>query len=112
MRDAFDELISHRWSEISKRFGISAAEVQHAADEIAKLDPKPGLRYSEATDNYIIPDLVVDKIDGKYHVFINDANLPRLSLSKRLPGDRARQEASSMARTRSSSPASSIRRTG
>ncbi|MEO7040801.1 MAG: RNA polymerase factor sigma-54 [Gemmatimonadaceae bacterium] len=80
--DCFDELINHRWSEISKRFGISATDVQAAADEIAKLDPKPGLRYSSRSDNYIIPDLVVDKIDGQYHVFLNDANLPRLKLSK------------------------------
>jgi RNA polymerase sigma-54 factor len=82
VRDCFDELIAHRWSEISKRFGISPVDVQKAADEIAKLDPKPGLVYSDASDNYIIPDLVVDKIDGKYHVFLNDANLPRLKLSK------------------------------
>ena len=48
--------------------------MQQAADEIAKLDPKPGLRYSRgASDNYIIPDLIVDKIDGAYHVFVNDA---------------------------------------
>src|SRR5215211_3806535 len=82
VHDCFDELIAHRWSEISKRFGISAADVQGAADEIAKLDPKPGLRYSSGSDNYIIPDLIVDKIDGHYHVFLNDANLPRLKLSK------------------------------
>ena len=82
VRDCFDELINHRWSEISKRFGISPGDVQKAADEIAKLDPKPGLVYSDASDNYIIPDLVVDKIDGKYHVFLNDANLPRLKLSR------------------------------
>jgi RNA polymerase sigma-54 factor len=82
VRDCFDELIAHRWSEISKRFGISAGDVQGAADEIAKLDPKPGLRYSSGNDNYIIPDLIVDKIDGQYHVFLNDANLPRLKLSK------------------------------
>ena len=82
VRDCFDELIAQRWSEISKRFGISPADVQKAADEIAKLDPKPGLVYSDASDNYIIPDLIVDKIDGKYHVFLNDANLPRLKLSK------------------------------
>ncbi len=82
VRDCFDELIAHRWSEISKRFGISPGDVQKAADEIAKLDPKPGLVYSDASDNYIIPDLIVDKIDGKYHVFLNDANLPRLKLSK------------------------------
>jgi RNA polymerase sigma-54 factor len=82
VRDCFDELINHRWSEISKRFAISPADVQKAADEIAKLDPKPGLVYSDSGDNYIIPDLIVDKIDSKYHVFLNDANLPRLKLSR------------------------------
>jgi RNA polymerase sigma-54 factor len=82
VRDCFDELINHRWSEISKRFGISPSDVQKAADEIQKLDPKPGIKYSDLSDNYIIPDLIVDKIDGKYHVFLNDSNLPRLKLSK------------------------------
>ncbi len=82
VRDCFEELIAHRWSEISKRFGISAPDVQKAADEIAKLDPKPGLRFRSGDENYIIPDLIVDKIDQQYHVFLNDANLPRLRLSK------------------------------
>ena len=29
-----------------------------------------------------MPDLVVDKIDGNYHIFLNDGNLPRLKLSR------------------------------
>ncbi len=82
VRDCFEELINHRWSEISKRFGISAGDVQKAADEIAKLDPKPGLQYGSRDYNYIIPDLIVEKIDDRYHVFLNDANLPRLKLSR------------------------------
>lgn len=80
--EAFEELIAHRWSELSKRFGISPQAVQSAADEVAKLDPKPGLRYGGGGDDYIIPDLVVEKVDGAYHVFLNDANLPRLRLSR------------------------------
>ncbi|MBL0939723.1 MAG: RNA polymerase factor sigma-54 [Gemmatimonadaceae bacterium] len=82
VHEAFEELIAHRWSELAKRFGISAQDVQGAADEIAKLDPKPGLRFSSGNDNYIIPDLVVEKIDGHYHIFLNDGNLPRLKLSR------------------------------
>ena len=82
VEESFEELISHRWSELSKRFGISVQDVQRAADEIAKLDPKPGLRYSAGGDNYIIPDLVVDKIGQAYHIFLNDGNLPRLKLSR------------------------------
>lgn len=82
VEDAFEELIAHRWSELSKRFGISAQDVQAAADEIKKLDPRPGLRFSAGSDNYIIPDLVVEKIEGHYHIFLNDGNLPRLKLSR------------------------------
>ncbi|MEJ2217093.1 MAG: RNA polymerase factor sigma-54, partial [Gemmatimonadota bacterium] len=78
----FDQLINHRWSEISKELSIPAREVQEAADEVAKLDPKPGLQYSDASDNYVTPDLIVDKIDGEYHVFLNDTSLPRLRLSR------------------------------
>ena len=80
--EAYDDLIAHRWSDLAKRLGLEAAEVQTAADEIAKLDPKPGLRYASNEGDYIIPDLVVEKVDGKYHVFLNDHNLPRLRLSR------------------------------
>jgi len=81
-RDYFDQLINHRWSEISKDLSITPRDVQDAADEIAKLDPKPGLKYGSHDDNYITPDLVVEKVGEDYLVFLNDANLPRLKLSK------------------------------
>ena len=82
LSEAYDDLIAHRWSDLAKRLGLDTAEVQAAADEIAKLDPKPGLRFSSSEGDYIIPDLIVDKIDGKYRVFLNDTNLPRLRLSR------------------------------
>ncbi len=82
VRDHFDELVNHRWSELSKEHGISPQEVQAAADEVAKLDPKPGLKYADASDSYVIPDLVVEKIDDQYYVFHNDTSLPRLKLSR------------------------------
>ena len=82
VKEAFDDLIAHRWSDLAKRFGLSPADVQAAADELAKLDPKPGLQYAGPSDQYITPDLVVEKIDGQYHVFLNDTGLPRLRISK------------------------------
>ena len=82
VRDAFDDLKAHRWSDLGKRFALDAADVQNVADELAKLDPKPGLQHSSASEAYIIPDLVVEKIDGQYKVFLNDSGLPRLRISK------------------------------
>lgn len=80
--DYFEQLINHRWSEISKELAITPRDVQASADEISKLDPKPGLKYAAPSDNYIIPDLIVEKIDGDYLVFLNDTSLPRLKLSR------------------------------
>lgn len=78
----FDSLIHHRWSDIAKELGITPKEAQDAADRISLLDPKPGLKHSPDPDEYIIPDLIVEKIDGEYMVFANDTSLPRLRISR------------------------------
>jgi RNA polymerase sigma-54 factor len=80
--EAFPDLIAHRWNDLAKRFGVEPAAVQAAADGLARLDPKPGLKYSNQSDGYIIPDLIVEKIGTRYQVFLNDTGMPRLRLSR------------------------------
>jgi RNA polymerase sigma-54 factor len=80
--EAFTDLIAHRWNDLAKRFGVEPAKVQGAADGLARLDPKPGLKYSDRNDGYIIPDLIVEKIGDRYQVFLNDTGMPRLRLSR------------------------------
>jgi RNA polymerase sigma-54 factor len=82
VQDAFPDLIAHRWNDLAKRFGVEPAGVQGAADGLARLDPKPGLKYTDQNDGYIIPDLIVEKIGGRYQVFLNDTGMPRLRLSR------------------------------
>jgi RNA polymerase sigma-54 factor len=82
VQDAFDDLIGHRWSDVAKRYAIDPRQVQDAADELAKLDPKPGLRFLPSDDEYVTPDLVVEKIEGVYRVFLNDTGMPRLRISR------------------------------
>ena len=82
VRDHFEDFLNHKWNEIARTLGLTAREVQDGADEVAKLDPKPGLRHGPDEDTYILPDLIVEKIDGEYHVFLNDTTLPRLRLSR------------------------------
>ncbi len=82
VREAFDDLIAHRWSDLAKRFALDPKAVQDAADLLAKLDPKPGLRYSVGDDMYVTADLVVEQVDAEYRVFLNDGGVPRLRISK------------------------------
>ena len=80
--EAFPDLIAHRWNDLAKRFGVEPGAVQTAADQLSRLDPKPGLKYSQQSDGYIIPDLIVEKIGSRYQVFLNDTGMPRLRLSR------------------------------
>src|SRR4051812_1449555 len=82
VNEAFPDLIAHRWNDLAKRFGVEPAAVQGAADGLARLDPKPGLKYANQHDGYIIPDLIVEKIGTRYQVFLNDTGMPRLRLSR------------------------------
>ncbi|MEE8117518.1 MAG: RNA polymerase factor sigma-54 [Gemmatimonadales bacterium] len=91
--EAFDDLIGHRWSDIAKRYAIDPRDVQDAADALARLDPKPGLRFLSSEGEYVVPDLIVEKIEGEYRVFLNDSGMPRLRISKvyrNLAGDKKR----------------------
>ena len=80
--EAFPDLIAHRWNDLAKRFGVEPVAVQAAADQLSRLDPKPGLKHSKQSDGYIIPDLIVEKIGPRYQVFLNDTGMPRLRLSR------------------------------
>ena len=96
----FDDLANRRWPELAEEYGITPGEVQAAADEIARLDPKPGLRYADASESYVIPDLTVEKVEGRYRVSHADTSLPRLKLSPvylDVAADRARFEGESRA---------------
>jgi len=82
VEEAFEDLKAHRWNDLAKRYGVEPAQVQGAADTLSRYDPKPGLKYANRSDGYIIPDLVVEKVDDSYHVFLNDTGVPRLRVSR------------------------------
>jgi len=82
VNEAFADLVAHRWNDLGRRFGVEPSAAQGAADTLARFDPKPGLTHSTRSDGYVIPDLIVDKVDGLYHVFLNDTGVPRLRLSR------------------------------
>ena len=88
----FDELINHRWSDIAKSMGVGAVQVQDAADQISQLEPKPGLKYASPQEQYVTPDLIVEKISGEYQVFVNDTRVAALEIVARLPRSRSGQE--------------------
>jgi RNA polymerase sigma-54 factor len=86
IHDHFDHLVNRRFPEISRQLKVSVEEVQAAADAIATLNPKPGLQVSNEDPKYVVPDLLVERVDDEYVVLLNDRHLPRLRISSAYEG--------------------------
>ncbi len=86
IHDQFDHLVNRRFPEIARQLKVSVEEVQAAADTIATLNPRPGLQVSSEDPKYVVPDLLVERVDDEYVVMLNDRHLPRLRISSAYEG--------------------------
>src|SRR6266516_4735838 len=76
-----EDLGKRRFPEIARRMGISVEEVQEAANNIARLNPRPGQAFSAAPQNYVLPDVTVEKVNGDYQIILNNEQIPHLRIS-------------------------------
>ena len=76
-----EDLGRRRFPEIARRMGISIEDVQKAADNIARLNPRPGQVFAAAPQNYVLPDVMVEKVDGDYQISSNNDQIPHLRIS-------------------------------
>jgi RNA polymerase sigma-54 factor len=76
-----EDLGKRRFPEIARRMDISVEEVQRATNRIARLNPRPGQVFAAAPQNYVLPDVTVEKVDGDYQIILNNEQIPHLRIS-------------------------------
>jgi RNA polymerase sigma-54 factor len=77
-----DDLGRKRLPELARRLGVSVEQVQKAANFISTLDPRPGQIFTSDPNNYVLPDVSVDKVGEDYTVSLNSDQVPHLRISK------------------------------
>ncbi|MBD3344324.1 MAG: RNA polymerase factor sigma-54 [Chitinivibrionales bacterium] len=68
--------------DIAQQLGVETKDVQDAINVIKTLNPKPGYSVAGESPSTIIPDLIVEKIDGEFVVSLNDRSIPSLHISR------------------------------
>jgi len=81
LEECFDDFINKRYEVISKKLEISLDDVRSAFEDIRRLNPKPGEGYFDEKQNYIIPDLIVQKVGNEFVVYLNDGNIPNFQIN-------------------------------
>ena len=81
LSEHMQDLGKRRFPEIARRMGIGVEQVQKGANNIARLNPRPGQAFSAAPQNYVLPDVTVEKVNGDYQIILNNEQIPHLRIS-------------------------------
>lgn len=80
-------LQQHKYKEIasklsSRNLKIKEEDVINAAKFISRLEPYPARNYENAKVKFIIPDVLVKKLDDSFQIIINDEYIPKIGINK------------------------------
>ena len=84
IEEYFDDFMNRRYEKIMEKIGCNDDELQKASTIISQLNPNPRSMIDE-TDykiNTIIPDVIIEKINNKWNIIINDGSCPNLLVSE------------------------------
>lgn len=80
-RDYLDLVARHDLPELRRHTGAQEDDVLTALQLIQSLDPRPGARYDNRREEYLVPDVYVSRINGIWQVSLNPENNPGLRLN-------------------------------
>lgn len=76
-----EDLARRRFPQIARKLSVPVSEIARAAEHIATLNPRPASAFASAPQQYISPDVHVERTNGKYTISLNGDELPRLRIS-------------------------------
>ena len=81
VRDYMDALGKRRIPEIARGTGCEVEDVQSALGRIGRLEPRPGRAFLPDADQYVLPEVFVQKNGEDFTVTTNDEQIPHLRIS-------------------------------
>ena len=79
--DFLNDIASMDMARLTKKTGYSTDNIQGALQLIRSLNPRPGETLASNEAEYIVPDVYVEKVSGRWRVRLNDSSVPRLRIN-------------------------------
>jgi RNA polymerase sigma-54 factor len=81
VNEFMDALGKRRIPEIARGTGRDVDDVQEALERIARLEPRPGRAFLPDNDQYILPEVFVQRSGDEFIVTTNNEHIPHLRIS-------------------------------
>jgi RNA polymerase sigma-54 factor len=81
IRDYLVDINKNKLPKVAREMDLTVAQVKKLVNEIARLDPRPGAKLGGDRNAYIHPDVLVEWVDGRYEITLEDDFFPRIRVS-------------------------------
>ncbi|MBS9524120.1 RNA polymerase factor sigma-54 [Litoribacter ruber] len=83
INNCFEEFTKKHYDKILKKCGIDEVKLKDVIQMITRLNPKPGgVSEGLMKTQYIIPDFILNNVNGKFEISLNSKNAPDLRVSR------------------------------
>lgn len=77
-----DLLAARDFTKLRKALSASEEDLRGIQQLITRLNPRPGAAYGHVETRYVVPDVIVKKVKGLWHVSLNPDAMPKLRVNR------------------------------
>jgi len=81
IREFFEDVNKNKLPRVARELDVTIPELKRLIDQIARLDPSPGAKLGSDRNAYVHPDVVVEYVDGRWEVILEDNFFPRIRVN-------------------------------
>ncbi len=81
LRDHLEDIYKNKRPKVARDLGIPIAELNRLVEELARLDPRPGSGLGGDRNAYVHPDVIVEWVDGRWEIRLEESFFPRIRVS-------------------------------
>ncbi|MCL1125637.1 RNA polymerase factor sigma-54 [Shewanella surugensis] len=82
IKDYLNLIAGRDFRLLMRKTKLKEDELKQAINLIQTLNPRPGLSISPSKDEYVVPDVSVTKVKGRWHVELNPDNMPKINVNQ------------------------------
>lgn len=83
VRDFLDDVVNNRLPKIAKAIGEPVELIDESIKFIGALNPHPGSIFRRTPTQYVVPDILVQEIEGNWEIRLEDTYVPHIRISPR-----------------------------
>lgn len=82
IENSFSDYVNKNFNKILKKHKCTEEDLAESNQIISVLNPTPAINYANLTNEHIVPDILIERVEEKWNVVLNEPTFSNLRINK------------------------------